>query len=73
MVWARPAGQAAKDFVISHVSLGRICRRTDVRAPSRVDWAKRRAGKRIKKPPLPHDEFADEPAIGGRPTFDRYG
>ena len=51
-VWSTPATKLAKEFGISDVALGKICRRLDVPKPYPGYWAKVGAGASLKPPPL---------------------
>lgn len=55
LVWAKPRSEIAKQFEISDVRLGKICRDLNVPAPPRGYWASaaaRRRKRRYIKPPL---------------------
>lgn len=57
LVWSKPMMHAAKDFSISGVMLGRICRERNVPCPPRGYWAKlssKNVRKRPEKLPLPN-------------------
>lgn len=52
MVWERPSTEVARDLGISDVALTKLCRRLQVPKPSPGYWAKVRAGKEVRRPPL---------------------
>lgn len=52
-VWAVPLLQLAREFGISDVALGRMCRRRNIPCPPPGYWAKRRAGRPLPRPLLP--------------------
>jgi len=53
-VWAEPARNVAKHYGFSDVRLGKVCKILRVPVPGRGYWAKKNAGKPIRKrPPLP--------------------
>ncbi|BCA81006.1 hypothetical protein [Desulfuromonas sp. AOP6] len=52
LIWERPASEVAKDLGISDVALGKLCQRLQVPKPPRGYWAKLKAGRILKRPPL---------------------
>jgi hypothetical protein len=52
-VWAEPVEIVAKRYEISGVALAKVCRKLRVPLPGRGYWARKRAGQKIKRPPLP--------------------
>jgi ankyrin repeat protein len=52
-LWARPALSVAKDYGVSSVWLGKVCRLLNVPVPPRGYWARVQSGYKGKKPPLP--------------------
>ena len=52
-VWERPMRVLAQEFGISDVALAKTCRRAEVPVPGRGYWAKKAAGKPVRRPPLP--------------------
>jgi len=55
LVWAKPRSEIAKQFQISGVRLGKVCREMNVPAPPRGYWASvtaRRRKRKYLKPPL---------------------
>jgi len=55
LVWDKPRSQIAKQFQISDVRLGKLCRDMNVPAPPRGFWAStaaRRKKRKFVKPPL---------------------
>lgn len=53
LVWARPSEQVAAELGVSGVALAKRCAALNVPKPPRGYWAKRAAGQKVKKPPLP--------------------
>lgn len=53
LVWERPASKLAKEFGMSDVALGKICRRMEIPKPPPGYWARVEAGQRPNVPPLP--------------------
>jgi hypothetical protein len=52
-VWMKPVDQLSKEFGISNVGLGKLCRRYEIPVPPRGYWAKRAAGHRVRQTALP--------------------
>lgn len=52
-VWEKPTSQIAREFGISDVALGKLCRKHQVPKPPRGYWARVAAGQTPKRPPLP--------------------
>lgn len=52
-VWAEPVSVVAKRYGLSDVGLAKICRKLSIPLPSIGYWAKVKAGKIMKKVPLP--------------------
>lgn len=52
-VWADPVIIVAKRYGLSDVGLAKICRKLAIPLPSRGYWAKLKAGKAMRKVPLP--------------------
>jgi len=52
-VWRTPATKLAKEFGISDVALGKICRRMDIPKPPPGYWRQIETGRQIQIPPLP--------------------
>ncbi|MBX8465009.1 hypothetical protein [Deinococcus sp. RIT780] len=53
LVWARPSEQVAAELGVSGVALAKRCTALNIPKPPRGYWAKRVAGQKVKKPPLP--------------------
>lgn len=53
LVWSRPTVQLAKEFGLSDVALGKICRKHDVPKPPLGWWARKAAGRSVRVTPLP--------------------
>lgn len=53
MVWATPIQRLAKEFGISDVALGKICKKLGVPRPPRGYWARKAAGQTVKAASLP--------------------
>jgi hypothetical protein len=52
-VWAEPVVIVAKRYGLSDVGLAKICKKLSIPLPSRGYWAKVKAGRTMKKIPLP--------------------
>jgi hypothetical protein len=52
-VWAEAVDIVAKRYGVSGVALGKMCRKLRVPLPGRGYWARKRAGEKLKRPPLP--------------------
>lgn len=52
-VWQRPMRVLAQEIGISDAGLAKACRRAEVPVPGRGYWAKKAAGKSVRRPPLP--------------------
>lgn len=53
LVWSMPMTEVAKKYLISDVGFRKLCIRLGVPFPKLGDWAKVKAGHKIKKLPLP--------------------
>lgn len=60
-VWAEPIDRLARQFGISNVGLGKLCRRHQIPVPGRGYWARRAAGQRVVRPPLPRVARSGDP------------
>ena len=52
-VWDEPVSTVAKRYGVSDVAIHKICKSMDIPVPPRGYWAKKRAGQKVKKEPLP--------------------
>ena len=52
-VWAMPVTEVAKRYKISDAAIHKVCKSLDIPTPPQGYWAKLRAGKPVKKLPLP--------------------
>jgi len=52
-VWQRPVYEVAKDYKVSGVYLGKVCKTLRVPVPPRGYWEKIKNGKKVKRPKLP--------------------
>jgi hypothetical protein len=52
LVWEAPSTQVARDLGVSDVALGKLCHRLQVPKPPRGYWARVKAGKIPRQPPL---------------------
>jgi hypothetical protein len=55
-IWAEPITVVSARYSVSGSYLARICRDLKVPCPPRGYWAAQKAGKRVRKPPLPPAE-----------------
>ena len=60
-VWHQPLVKLAKQYGISDVRIGKVCRELRIPHPGRGYWAKRAVGQAIEQVPLP--EFKDAPVV----------
>jgi hypothetical protein len=60
-VWAEPMIRVAADLGLSGPGLAKLCARSGIPTPARGHWAKLKAGKRSRQPPLPQPEL--DPSI----------
>src|SRR3546814_2566640 len=65
LVWSKPMTHLAKDFALSDVALHKICRKHAIPNPPLGWWAKKAAGKPVKRTPLPRLKRG----IGGKITI----
>lgn len=67
LVWSKPMTDLAKEFAISDVALHKVCRKHGIPSPPLGWWAKKAAGKKVKRTPLPEAKAgtADEITIAG--------
>ena len=68
-IWNTPTIKLAKDFGLSDVALGKICKKHSISKPPLGYWAKLAHGKPAPRPPLPNvaDQRLDRIEIGKRP------
>lgn len=59
-VWTEPVEKVAKEYGLSDVGLGKACRRHDIPVPPRGYWARKAAGQKLRRPPLPPAKDGDE-------------
>ncbi len=52
-VWSMPLSKLAAKYGISDVRLGKVCRESSIPLPGLGYWARKAAGLRIEKPPVP--------------------
>lgn len=52
-VWNEPVSTVAKKYGVSDVAIHKICKSMDIPVPPRGYWAKKRAGQKVEKEPLP--------------------
>src|SRR5579872_1146501 len=67
LVWERPTRTVAAELGVSDVALAKACRRAEISIPPRGYWARKAAGQKLLKTPLPprFPGAADELWIGG--------
>jgi hypothetical protein len=59
LVWSKPVVKIAKDFGISDVAVGKICKKLNIPKPGLGYWAKKQHGKRTRQTPLPNLRSGD--------------
>ena len=52
-IWEEPVSRVAAKYGISDVMLGKVCRQLSIPVPGRGYWARKAAGQKLSKPPLP--------------------
>ena len=53
-VWRMPVRLAAREYGVSDVAIGKVCRKLYIPVPGRGYWAKRAANRPVEpRPPLP--------------------
>jgi hypothetical protein len=70
-IWNTPTTKLARDFGLSDVALGKICKRHSIPKPPLGYWAKLAHGKTVPRPPLPNinDQRLERIEIRKRPLF----
>jgi hypothetical protein len=53
LVWSMPVTMIAKEFGISDVAIGKICKKLSVPKPGLGYWAKKHNGHKVRRKPLP--------------------
>lgn len=66
-VWECPVTEVAKKYGVSDVAIHKVCKSLNVPTPPLGYWAKLRAGKPVKKKPLPEYQGPVQ-KTGGRPN-----
>jgi hypothetical protein len=59
LVWSKPVVKIAKDFGISDVAVGKICKKLNIPKPGLGFWAKKEFGKKTKVTRLPKTKPGD--------------
>jgi hypothetical protein len=62
-IWSNPVTVVARQYGLSDVGLAKICRNLAIPLPSRGYWAKVKAGKTMKRAPLPPLEKDANPGV----------
>lgn len=65
-VWTIPVTEVAKRYQVSDVAIHKVCKSLDIPTPPQGYWAKLRAGKPVKKLPLPSGGEKTRPGIQTR-------
>jgi hypothetical protein len=52
-IWEKPATQVAKEYGISDVGLGKVCRQLNIPKPARGYWRRKELGLNVLRAPLP--------------------
>ncbi len=69
-IWNTPTIKLAKDFGLSDVALGKICKKHSIPKPPLGYWAKLAHGKAVPRPPLPTSMISDSREL--KSERDRY-
>lgn len=56
-VWEQPVTEIAKKYMVSDVAIHKVCKSLVIPTPPAGYWAKLRAGKEVKKIPLPQGDY----------------
>ena len=69
-IWNTPTIKLARDFGLSDVALGKICKKHSIPKPPLGYWAKLAHGKAVPRPPLPSidDQRLERIEIRKRPV-----
>lgn len=52
-IWGKPATQVAKEYGISDVGLGKVCRQLNIPKPEPGYWRRKELGLKVRRAPLP--------------------
>jgi hypothetical protein len=55
-VWETPITRLSKEYGLSDVGFAKICKKHKIPRPPRGYWARKAAGQRVKRLPLPQEE-----------------
>ena len=67
-VWETPITRLAKEYGLSDVGFAKICKKHDIPRPPRGYWARKAAGQRLQKVPLPNRSSEKIIEISPNPT-----
>lgn len=59
-VWEQPVTEIAKKYMVSDVAIHKVCKSLVIPTPPAGYWAKLRAGKTVKKIPLPQGDYVKQ-------------
>ena len=59
-VWEQPVTEIAKKYMVSDVTIHKVCKSLVIPTPPAGYWAKLRAGKAVKKIPLPQGDYINQ-------------
>lgn len=68
-IWSTPTVKLAKEFGISDVALGKICKKFNIPKPPMGYWRRIESGHKVKRPPLPPSKKEMRPFIYISPTL----
>jgi hypothetical protein len=63
LVWSKPMQHLAKDYGVSDRAMAKFCARMQVPVPPRGYWARKRAGNKVDRPPLPVFVAKEKPKL----------
>lgn len=63
MVWATPTQRLSREFGMSDVALGKICKKLSVPKPPPGYWARKASGQPVTRTPLPRKNINQRPGV----------
>jgi hypothetical protein len=69
-VWTVPMARLARSYGLSDVGLAKICKKNAIPRPGRGYWARKEAGQKLQRTPLPKKEIDGSIEIRANPFHD---